>query len=207
MPLDEGAYLGIIGDAVRLISPETEADPASLLFHMLAFCGNCAGNEAWVQVEATRHYPNLFVVIAGDTSKARKGTSERWVRQLLRLAQVEWEQNQTAAGLSTGEGLIEWVRDLRTEQRRDKATGSWADEVVDPGVADKRLLVVESELARPLRVMGRPDNTLSAVLREAWDGDRLGLMTRSRPITATGALISLVAHITITELRGELTEM
>lgn len=55
--------------------------------------------------------------------------------------------------------------------------------------------------------MRRNDNTLSMVLRCAWDGDRLGIMTRNRPITATGAMISLVAHITITELRAELTEV
>jgi hypothetical protein len=205
--LSEQAYHGIAGEIVKLIEPQTEADPASLLFHLLVFCGNCAGNSAWVQVEATRHYPNLFTVIVGDTSKARKGTAERWARRILRQAHPAWEQSQTACGLSTGEGLIERVRDPRIEQKFEKNSSTWTDEVVDPGVSDKRLLVVEEELARPLRVMGRPDNTLSAVLRQAWDGSSLGIMTRGRPIKATGALISLIAHITITELRSELAEV
>lgn len=76
-----------------------------------------------------------------------------------------------------------------------------------PAYFDKRLLVIEAELARTLRVMGRKENTLSAIARDAWDGARLAIMTRNRPITATGALISLVGHITIVELRAELTEV
>ena len=41
------------------------------------------------------------------------------------------------------------------------------------------LLIVEPELARLLRVAGRPGSTLSAVLREAWDSDELRVLTRS----------------------------
>jgi hypothetical protein len=69
------------------------------------------------------------------------------------------------------------------------------------------VFVIEEEFQRVLRVMGRPENTLSAVLRQAWDGNRLGIMTRNRPIRAEGATVSLVAHITLDELRTELTDM
>src|SRR6516164_5796841 len=51
-------------------------------------------------------------------------------------------------------------------------------------------------------------NTRNAPVRQqAWDGKRLGIMTRINPITATGALISLIAHITIVELRAELSDL
>lgn len=55
--------------------------------------------------------------------------------------------------------------------------------------------------------MGRSESTLAAVLREAWDGTRLGVMTRNRPLVASDASVSIVAHVTLAELRAELTEV
>jgi hypothetical protein len=75
--------------------------------------------------------------------------------------------------------------------------------VVDEGVADKRLLALAPEFGRVLRVMARDGNTLSAVLREAWDGGDLRVMTKS-PAVATGAHVSVLGHVTIDELRAEL---
>jgi hypothetical protein len=59
----------------------------------------------------------------------------------------------TGAGLSSGEGLIHAVRDPVTKVNKEGQ-----EETVDPGVADKRLLIKESEFSRVLRVMGRPEN-------------------------------------------------
>jgi Bifunctional DNA primase/polymerase, N-terminal len=206
-PLGPAAYHGIVGDIVRLIEPQTESDPAALIFHLLVFCGNAFGRDAYVLVEESRHHANLFAITAGDTSKARKGTSEKWARRVMCQAQPAWERNQTSSGLSTGEGLIERVRDARIEKKFDKKSGTWNEEVIDEGVSDKRLLIVEEELSRLLRVMGRSESTLSSVLRQAWDGIRLAIMTRNRPVEATDPLISLIAHITIAELRAELTDV
>jgi hypothetical protein len=139
-PLGEAAYHGIVGDVVRLIAPQTEADPAALLIHTLVYCGNCLGRDAAVTVEATEHFGNLFAVIVGDTSKARKGTSESWSRRVLGQADPSWERNQISTGLSTGEGVIERVRDMRIEKKLNKKSKQWEDEIIDHGIADKRLL-------------------------------------------------------------------
>ena len=53
--------------------------------------------------------------------------------------------------------------------------------------------------------MARDGNTLSAIIRDAWDRGDLRSMTKNSPAVATGALISIVAHITLQELRQELT--
>jgi hypothetical protein len=52
-------------------------------------------------------------------------------------------------------------------------------------------------------------NTLSAVLRQSWDGGSLGTLTKNSPARATGAHVSLIGHITKDELRRYLstTEM
>ena len=78
-------------------------------------------------------------------------------------------------------------------------------EITDQGVTDKRLFVVESEFASALRAAQRQGSTLSATIREAWDSGNLRTLTKNDPITATGAHICIVGHITADELRAELT--
>jgi hypothetical protein len=58
-------------------------------------------------------------------------------------------------GLSSGEGLINEVRD--ENKKWDPKEQQYA--VTDPGVADKRLMVTEPEFANALAVMERPGNT------------------------------------------------
>jgi hypothetical protein len=72
--------------------------------------------------------------------------------------------------------------------------------VVDRGIEDKRLFVLESEFASTLRVMGRDGNTLSAVIRQAWDSSDLRTLTKNAPAQATGAHVSIIVHITRDEL-------
>jgi hypothetical protein len=78
-------------------------------------------------------------------------------------------------------------------------------ETTDPGITDKRLTVIEPEFASVLTVAERQGNTLTSHIRQAWDGGILSTMTRSSPLRATGAHVSIVGHITIDELRARLT--
>lgn len=83
-----------------------------------------------------------------------------------------WATNGIGSGLSSGEGLIWLVRDFIEQQLPVKEKGRVVDYekvATDPGVSDKRLLVIEEEFVRVLASMGRESNTLSAVLRQAWD--------------------------------------
>ena len=85
-------------------------------------------------------------------------------------------------------------------RERGKPTGEYQTVVVDRGITDKRLLVLESDFASTLRAMGRDGNTLSAVIRQAWDLGDLRTMTKNAPAQATGAHISIVVHVTRDEL-------
>jgi hypothetical protein len=66
-------------------------------------------------------------------------------------------------------------------------------------------LAVLPEFASLLSVMKRDGNTMSAILREAWDGERLRVLTRKEPLDAEGVSLSVVAHITPEELLNSLT--
>ena len=100
-------------------------------------------------------------------------------------------------GLASGEGLIAAVGDGVPDK----------DGNVEGGVPDKRLLVFEPEFSRVLKVCGRDSSTLSAILRDVWDRGDLRVMTRNNPLKATGAHVSLLAHVTVEELRRSLAEV
>ena len=199
-PLGLAAYYGLAGEVVMAIEPHTESDSAAILFQFLVAAGNALGRRAYYFVEDTRHHANLFVVLVGKTAKARKGTS--WGRVSRLFEGTDWAIRCITRGLSTGEGLIHRVRDQVIERKRDKNVAH--DVVVDPGVDDKRLLAFGEEFARMLRVMQRQDNTLSQILREAWDGTRLEVATKRSPERATGAHVSVITHVTREDLYQEM---
>jgi hypothetical protein len=201
------AFHGLAGDIVRLLEPASEADPAALLVQVLVGYGNLIGRSGHQYVEADQHYGNEFVAIVGRTAKARKGTSWGRIRQLLAAADEAWMNERVLAGVSSGEGVIWAVRDPVNRQERIKEDGHVRYEQVeaDPGVTDKRLLIMEPELANVLKQTERQGNTLSAVLRQGWDGTTLGILNKNTPARATDAHISLISHITVEELRRYLS--
>jgi hypothetical protein len=109
--------------------------------------------------------------------------------------------------MSSGEGLIFAVRDPVVKQcaihQGGQITG-YKPGIADVGVADKRLLVAESEFGGTLGVMGRDGNNLSAVIRQAWDNGNLRSLTKNSPIQATEAHVSILGHVTQEELRRKL---
>ncbi len=189
-PLADEAYYGLAGDFVRLIAPQTEADPVAILAQFLTAFGNCIGRSPHFMAEADRHGLNLYAVLVGESSRGRKGTSWGHVRRLFEKVDEKWAAIRILDGLSSGEGLIQAVRD----PERD-ADGN----VKDDGPQDKRLLVQASEFANVLQVQGRDGSTLSGHLRNAWDGRSLRTLTRT-PLVATAPHISLLGHVTRDEL-------
>jgi hypothetical protein len=203
-PMTDEAFQGLAGDFVRLIEPYTEADPAAILMQTLVGVGSVIGSNPHFLVESDVHRPNLYLGLVGVSSKARKGTSLGHVRRLLRSADEEWASSRIESGLSSGEGLIWAVRDPITRReaiKENKIVVDYQDVEIDPGVTDKRLLVVESELASVLNHISRQGNTLSAVIRDAWDRYELRSLVKNAPARATGCCVSIISHITRDELR------
>lgn len=176
------AFHGLAGEVVRAIEPHTEASTGALLVQFLVAFGFVVGRCAFYLADGARHYPNLFAVIVGDTAKSRKGTSWNRLRTIFESV-AGWPSERVMTGLSSGEGLIEQVSDSH---------------------ADTRLLVVQTEFGAVLQVLARSGNTLSPVLRDAWDGTDLRIMTKNQPAAASGEHVAMVAHITSDELLARL---
>src|SRR5262245_42320952 len=200
--MHRAAYYGLAGEVVETIAPHSEADPVAILLQFLAAFGNAVGISPYYQVEGDKHRAKLFIVTSGATSKGRKGTALGRIRQLMEIADPDWERDNIQTGLSSGEGVIFHVRDPISTLGKDGMT-----EQVDAGVTDKRLMLVTEEFAGTLRVMERAGNTLSPVLRDAWGTSKLQTLTKNSPIKATDSHISIIGHVTDDELRAVLTRI
>jgi hypothetical protein len=197
--LDRAAYHGLAGEVIAALSPQTESDPIALLLQYLVSFGNAVGRKPYYIVEASRHYTNLFAVLVGQTAKSRKGTSAERIRRIFEMVDPNWANWRAQGGMSSGEGVIWAVRDPIFSMKKGH------EELSDPGIDDKRLLLDEREFFQALSVHKRDGSILSRIVRDAWDCRRcLASMTKHSPARATEALISIVGHITTEELRQTL---
>lgn len=200
--LGEAAYYGLAGEFVRALQPCTEADPAAILGQVLVAFGVACGRGPNLIIDGSRHGVNEDLVLVGESSRARKGTSWKRTRETLAHADSEFFKEHVKTGLSSGEGLIYQVRDpVETFDPKKKEYS-----VTDPGIADKRILIVEEEFASVLKMLERDGNTLSPILRVAWDGGKLSPLTKGNRIEATNAHIGFIGQITKDELKRRLTE-
>jgi hypothetical protein len=175
------ALSGLAGKIVRALAPHTEAEPAAILGQLLVAFGNVIGPGPHCMVGATRHPLNLFLVLVGESSKARKGTSWSYIARLFSEVDPLWFDTRVNSARLTANGLIAALRD------HDQAT-------------DRRLLVLSEELASVLHTMARTRTQISPLLRSAWDSGVLRTIHHDRMLEATGTHISLIGHITQREL-------
>jgi hypothetical protein len=183
---DPRVYHGVVGQIVLRAAPHTEADPIAILVQLLIAFGNLIGPSPYYLVGPSKHRLNLFACLVGPTSSGRKGTSWDIVLWLLGAFDEDWIDSCIRGGLTSGEGLIYHVR----------------DDAEAP--IDRRLLIVETEFARSLKAAAREQNTLSDVIRQAWDSGNLRTLSKNQPVQATGAHVSLIAHITQADLKRHL---
>jgi hypothetical protein len=184
-PARDAAFHGVAGEFVTHTAPHTESDPMALLIQFLVSFGAAAGRNVHYPVEATHHHLNEYAILIGPSGKGRKGSAWDHVEALIREIDHGFAKQCISSGLASGEGLIFEVR--------DPAGG-------DNGASDKRRLIIESEFAQILKVLAREGNTLSPVVRNAWDGKPLQTIAKNAPVRATGAHVAIIGHITKDEL-------
>ncbi|MFZ3333965.1 MAG: hypothetical protein WA197_25265 [Candidatus Acidiferrales bacterium] len=185
------AFIGLPGDFVRLVAPNTEADPVALLGNFLVGTGVLFGREAYAFADGSKHYPVESLLVTGQTGSGRKGTATGRVMPVLEAIEENFSSQHVLSGLSSGEGLIKGISPAE-------------DAIVLPSDV-RRFLALLPEFASLLTVMKREGNTLSSILREAWDCRRLRVLTRKEPLDVDGVNLSIIAHVTPEELLNNLT--
>jgi hypothetical protein len=154
---------------------------ARAFLQLLAVFGNLAGRGPHCMVDATRHSLNLYVVLVGDSSKARKGTSWSQIARLFAEVDHPWLSTRVTSARLTSSGLVHALRDQQPP-------------------TDRRLLALSEEFASVLHTLKRSNGHLSPLLRCAWDSGDLPNLEMHQNLQATGTHISLIAHITQREL-------
>jgi len=192
------AFHGVAGEFVKLLEPVLETDRASILSNVLACAGVLFQREAHYKVTADTHYPADYFLTVGNSAISRKGTTTNAVLDVIERVQPGFKEN-ILHGLSTGQGLIAALIKKKPEGDEDDEKET-LPEPIAPSV-----LVEISEFAELLAVMKREENTLSAVMRDAWDGKPMGVLTRKDPLKVRNVSLSTIAHITRKELLDRLT--
>ncbi|MBA3034162.1 MAG: DUF3987 domain-containing protein [Gammaproteobacteria bacterium] len=197
---DEGMLYGLVGDVGKAAAETTEANRFAVAAGFLSFLSAAVGRDVYIPVGNTKHHARLFTLQVGRTGRGRKGDAMSLVQRVRQG--IEEQHCQRAGivadpfcgghhfgGLSTREGLALLIHDGYKNGK---------DEV--PAILDKRLWVVESEFANVLHQAKRDGNTLSAALRDAWDGISIRPATKTARLWASDPHIALSAAITPSEL-------
>ncbi len=186
--LNPAALYGIAGAFVKVVAPHSEASLASLISQFLTLAGCALGADPHLYVEGTRHTARVNVLLVGDTSVGRKGTSLDRALQPFVLADEGWIDSAIISGLGSGEALLSAFKDA------------------DAGTpAEKRRVVKEPEFARVLDACNREGSTLSSIIRDAWDTGNLQHRLSGRTTIVSGAHVVIIGHITGPELREKLS--
>ncbi|HET9758071.1 MAG TPA: bifunctional DNA primase/polymerase [Candidatus Limnocylindrales bacterium] len=188
-PPAEAAYHGVLGEIARAVAPHTEAHPVAVLGTLLVMFGaTCGGARTLYQGSLQR--TNLSVLLVGRTGMAgRKGTSLSVGRDVFRLAYPDLDK-LWLPGVASGEGIAGHLH--RHDGKQDRPY-------------EPRAMLVEPEFGRLLAVMERQGSTLSAALRNAWDGVPLGFTRAREESLVTVHHVSLLGHITPADLKSKLT--
>ena len=128
-------------------------------------------------VDATRHGLNLFVVLVGESSKARNGTSWSQIARLFPEVDHPWLSTRVTSARLTASGLVHALRDQQPP-------------------TDRRLLALSEEFASILHTVRRAKGHLSPMPRAAWDSGHLPTLDMHQHLQATATHISLIAEPT-----------
>ncbi len=185
---------GFVGEVALAGSDGTETNPYAIAANFMAYLSCAIGRKVYLPVGNTWHHARLFCLHIGRSGRGRKGDA---VQLVMRIDQALRELNDSFApqihrgGLSTREGLVALMHDQYRQGKQEF-----------PAIEDKRLWVIESEFANVLHQGRREGNTLSAALRDCWDGVSLKPATKSNRMFASHPHVCLSGAISPGELTG-----
>jgi putative DNA primase/helicase len=185
---------GLIGEVAHAGSDGTETNAFAIAANFMTYLSSAIGRGVYLPVGNTRHHARLFCLHIGRSGRGRKGDAVSLVLRIdaaLRTIDESFAPQIHRGGLSTREGLAALIHDGFRHGRNEVAA-----------IEDKRLWVVESEFANVLHQGRRDGNTLSAALRDCWDGVDLKPATKSNQVHASNPHVCLSGAISPSELTG-----
>jgi hypothetical protein len=186
-------FYGLVGDVAKTAATGTEVNPVAAAGFFLTVISAAVGRDIYLSVGNSFHHARIFGVHVGRTAIGRKGDAQGLGRRVRAKVCESFDMGHFhSGGLSSREGLAGAIQDPQGED--------------SDGTDDKRLLIVESEFSNTLAQGKREGNTLTAALRDAWDGNDIKPLVKHSPTHCTDPHIAIWANITPPELRGMMTD-
>lgn len=188
-------FHGVLGRLAQQAANGTEVNPACAMLAAMGWASAAVGRNHILPVGDGWHRPNLFTLHVGRSNKGGKGMALDLLRRVVRAVgklpdQAGLNPLLHSGGLSSTEGLICLVHDGYRDGKTEH-----------PPIEDKRLFVIENEFVNVLVQGKRDGNTLSATLRNTWDGQSLAPAVKNARVWASRPHIALHGCITPGELR------
>ena len=193
------AFEGVAGDIVKLLEPHLEVNREAILANVLVLAGVLFQREAYFLVNADRHYPFDYALLVGNSAVGRKGTTTNQVIEIMEHVTPGF-RDDVLRGMSPGQGLVKAIA-LRCGPIAATSDSEGTATVVE---ANRGFFAEITEFAELLAVMRREESTLSAILRQIWEGIRVAVLTRKEPLDVQNASLSCIAHVTKIELLNKL---
>lgn len=200
-------FPGLLHDIASACSEKSEAVPVAVAINVLVRMSALVGPMLYLQIGDERRLLNEFVLMVGPTGLGKGASNHgparifKRVEELLELdLQNQFQSGRSqginqyshlkvhTGGLSSGEGLAASLDD-----------GSEGDA---KAVTDKRLVVFESEFSNTMSMHQRAGNTITMVLRNAFDGVDIKPMTKRDKVCVSNPYLCLMANITASELNS-----
>jgi putative DNA primase/helicase len=199
---DATMLYGLIGDVARAAAQTTEANRYAVAAAHIALLSAGVGRNVYLPVGNVKHHARIFMLHVGRSGRGRKGEAVSLTKRIRgKIERQHSADTGTVAdpfcgqmhdgGLSSREGLALLIHDGYRVGKED----------VLP-IEDKRLWIIESEFANVLHQAKRDGNTLSAALRDSWDGVSIRPATKTSRLWASHPHLSLTGNITPSELLG-----
>lgn len=183
-PVADVALKGHVGDYIRLVEPETEADRQALLLINLVELGCAMGDTPYYVVADSRHHTNEFTAIVGESAFSGKQMAQDRGDKLMSLVDPLFRMNNFADGLDTEQGIVFRL------SKQEKDSG------------DTRVLCVEEEFASILTKAH-----LNVMVRKLWDSKKASKELKTESYGCEHPHVSIIADITPNELHEVLPKI
>lgn len=196
--VDPVAFHGVLGRLTLGTQPNTESNALFVLMHLLAFFAGIIGRGAHIVID-TPVYLNIYVALVGITGKGRKGTAGRCAMAIWREIDEKFTDENIGGGLNSGAGLLYHLRDPSPKENNK-------GQPIDEGVADKRAVFLEEELAAALMQGHRENEPSLCYLREFFDGRRVIRSCTKDPTRVTEGHLVAVGHCNEDDVSAHVTD-
>lgn len=186
---------GLVGRIAKAGAAGKGLHPAPIALAFITYLSAAVSPRIRLPIADIYHPARIFSVHVGRSAMGGKGDSMALLKRIINYLDAKYPHLTPlfhSGGLSTREGLALKLHDGYEEKGKQI-----------PAVLDKRLMIVESEFVKLLKLGKNDTNSILAVIRELWDyGGSIQPLTKTSPIRSTSPHIGIYGNITPDELKA-----